>query len=123
MSSLRERLLAANDRPREQVEVPEWAEALAGEALYVSTMSSADRDSWEAELAEKKAAGVAAAVHGFRAALVARCVVNAAGERIFTDGDVAALGRKADKPVDRLFDVACRLNGMGAKEAEALEGN
>jgi len=123
MLTLRERLLAAADRPREKVEVPEWAEALAGEVLHVTAMSSAERDVWEQELLEKKKAGGAAMVHGFRAALVALCTVDADGRRIFTDADVYALGQKADKPVDRLFDAACRLNGIGVKEAEKIEGN
>lgn len=121
--SVRERILALADRVREPVDVPEWAEAVGDAKLYIAAMSAADRDVWEAELVEKKMRGARALLHGFRAALVARCLVDENWQRIFTDDDVAALGAKSDKPLDRLFDVATRVNAIRPEDAEAVEKN
>lgn len=117
MPGLKEELLGLDDRKVAEVVVPEWG----GRTVRVAAMSAADRDSWELEAyLERKGGGRAANV---RARLVARCLVDEAGERVFADEDIAALGKKSAKALDRLFDVAQRLNGLSASEQEAIEGN
>lgn len=118
--SLRDQILATDDRPFEDIRVPEW-----GLVVRVGTMSAADRDTWEAEalMARSQREG-SAKLRNLRAALVARCALDPeTGERIFADEDVEKLGAKGAKPVDRLFTVAARLNAVGDDDIRQLEKN
>lgn len=108
-------ILAASDLPTEQVPVPEW-----GGTVTVRTMSGAERDAFEASIIEGKTGGRLVNV---RAKLAVRVLCDDKGARLFDDDDADALGAKSGKALDRVFDVAQRLNGIGAKEVKELEGN
>ena len=99
----RDEILNAKDLNYEDVEVPEW-----GGTVRVRAMMAYERD--ELELEALEAQKKPAAVRNLRARLVARCVVDADGKRIFTDADVEALGKKHGAVIDRLFWVAQRLS-------------
>jgi hypothetical protein len=126
----RDAILSASDLPKEKVEVPEW-----GGAVWVKTMTGAERDSFEQSIIDAKGSTVPTNVKGkvkavpkpnftnVRARLVVRAVVDEQGTRLFTDDDAEALGAKSGKALDRLFEVAQRLCGIGDKDVEALEGN
>ena len=117
--TLRERILAAQDRPFEDVEVPEW-----GAVVRVLSMSGLDRDRWEAEMLERNKRPAAERLANVRASLVARCSADpATGERLFADADIDALGAKAARALDRVFAVASRLNGLSDADAEQLAKN
>lgn len=111
----RDLILAADDLPRERVDVPEW-----GDFVFVRGMNGAERDSWETELAkagkddevDSVAAG-ADASSSFRASVLVRCFCDDKGDRLFADADAAALGKKSGKALDRAFDIARRLSGIG----------
>jgi hypothetical protein len=60
---------------------------------------------------------------GMRAKLLVKCLVDEAGERLFTDQDAPALGAKNGAVIDRLYDVAARLSGLSEEEKAELEGN
>ena len=51
------------------------------------------------------------------------CVVDDAGERLFTDKDAAELGKKSAAALDRVFAVAQRLNGLSPSDVEELTKN
>lgn len=125
MDSLRDRILAAEDRPSVDVDTPEWAKA-GVPSVRVVTMGSDDRDEWEAAalLARSKESGTAR-MRGLRAALVSRCAVDpGTGERIFTtDEDIQKLGQKSAKVLDRLFATAAGLNAVGDDDMRKLEKN
>lgn len=106
-------ILAAQDLPAEDVDVPEW-----GGAVRVRGMTAAERDGFETTCFDGKGKLI---VPNFRAQLVARCVVDEAGARIFGDAEIDVLGGKSGAAVDRLFDVALRLSGM--EKPETLKGN
>lgn len=112
----RQSILTADDLGRELVTIPEW-----GGDVYVSEMTAAERDAFEAEWLKNKEDGTETI--NLRARLVARVLCSDSGERIFTDSDADALGRKSAAVVDRLFAVAQRLNGMSAADVEQLEKN
>lgn len=114
---LKEEILALADRPAEEVEVPEWG----GRKVRIMAMSAADRDSYELDAYLARKAG--ATPRNVRAKLVARCLVDAAGERVFTDDDIEALGKKSAKALDRLYDASVRLNALSEVEQKAVEGN
>jgi hypothetical protein len=116
-------ILDADDLVREAVDVPEW-----GGTVYVSTMTASERDSWEAGvLAGTDAGGQVQiskdALENMRARLAVLVVCNEEGTRLFTDEHVAALGAKAAPALQRIFDVAKRLNRLGEDDIAELTGN
>jgi len=113
-------ILAANDLQYEDVHVPEW-----GGTVRVRALTGAERDAFEAKMAEARQKGMAlgAALHNFRAKLVVRCIVDEQGKRLFSDDDAKALGTKSGAVLDRLFDVARRLSGMNEDAVEEAAKN
>jgi len=99
----REEILQARDLAYEDVEVPEW-----GGTVRVRGLMAYERD--ELELEALEAQKKPTAVRNVRARLVARCLVNAEGKRLFTDADAEELGKKHGAVIDRLFWVAQRLS-------------
>jgi len=57
------------------------------------------------------------------ARLCAICIVDEKGKRVFSDFDAESLGRKSAKALDRIFDVAQRLNGLGADDIKEMAKN
>lgn len=110
----KEAILAANDRRTQDVEVPEW-----GGTVRVSTMSASERDKWEAETY----GGDKPNTQDFRARFVALCLVDDKGERMFSEKDIAALGKKSAAALHRVFKAAQALNALTDAEVEAIEGN
>ncbi len=109
----RDAILARADLPRESVEVPEW-----GGAVLVATMTGAARDEWEQQLV---AAG--RSMQNVRAKLVAATAVDESGARMFSAADVEALGNLSSAALDRVCQVAQRLNGLTADALEVARGN
>lgn len=108
-------IVSTQDLPKELVPVPEW-----GGDVYISTMTAADRDAYELSLANMQANGKAKpSMQNMRAKLVARCLVDEDGARIFPEAKIDELGKKSAKVLDRLFDVASKLNGIN--EADQVE--
>jgi hypothetical protein len=110
-------ILAATDSPTEAVDCPEW-----GGTVHVRTMSGTERDAFEGSMLDAKGKGVSN-LSNIRARLLVRVLCDDAGNLLFGHGDADALGKKSAKVLDRLFDVAQRVNGLGAKDVAALQGN
>lgn len=108
-------ILDAVDRKTEDVEVPEW-----GGAVRLRTISGAERDQFEASV---RSANGKMNLNNVRARLVALACIDEKGERLFSSGDVAALGEKSAVALDRVFDVAMQLAGMRAEDVEELTEN
>lgn len=109
----RDAILAQVSLPSEMVEVPEW-----GGAVTVATMTGAARDEWEQSLV---AGG--RRLENVRAKLVAATVVDESGARLFSAEDAAALGRLSAAALDRVCQVAQRLNGLTSQQLEDAKGN
>lgn len=118
----RDEILSATDLKRELVEVPEW-----GGSVYVRAMTGTERDSFEESIIEIRQNGKGPTfkpvLTAIRAKLCARCIVGEDGERLFTDKDIDALGKKSIAALDRVYTVAQRLNAMGERDVEELAGN
>ncbi len=110
----KEQILKADDLDKEVVEVPEW-----GGEVYVAQMMASDRDTFEASLIKDGKRDMT----NMRARLAALTIVDSEGERMFGDREAAALGRKSASAMARVFDTACRLNGIGDRDVEELSGN
>ena len=109
-------ILSAEDLKTETVAVPEW-----GGEVRVRTLTGTERDAFESGLVAED--GKKRNLDNLRARLLALAIVDERGARLFNDGDAALLGGKSAAVLDRLFDVAQRLNGIGSQAEAAIEKN
>lgn len=115
----REDILKAQDLVTEEVEVPEW-----GGSVFIRTMTGAERNAFELEVVPGVADGSNRMdVLNMREKLLVKVIVDDKGQRLFTDKDIKALGEKSAAALDRLFEVAQRLNRLSARDVEELEKN
>lgn len=116
----REAILGCDDLKREEVAVPEW-----GGSVFVRVMSGAERDWLDACSLDDQ--GEAKSVHerlaNYRGRLVALTTCQADGSSLFVLSDAEAIGKKAAGALDRIVEVAQRLNRMTAEEVDALTKN
>lgn len=110
----REDILSKNDLKREVVSVPEWS----GD-ICVSEMTAAARDEWEQAIISKDDGG---RIVNPRAKLVAATVIDPdSGKLLFTESDILALSRLSAKAIDRITDVAQRINGLSSQAIDAID--
>ena len=108
---------ATEKRTRELVSVPEW-----GGSVYVQSLNGDERDQFEESLmvttrrGGKKERDVV--LKGARAKLCALCIVDGDGQRLYTDEEVDVLGQERAAALDRVFEVAQKLNGMSDEDLE-----
>ena len=107
-------ILGAKDLPTEAVDVPEW-----GGQVIVRTLSGLEKNVWESG----NLVGNKVNLRNMTARLCAICIVDEKGKRLFSDADAESLGRKSAKALERVFDVAQRLNGMGADDIKEMAKN
>lgn len=94
----------------ERVDVPEW-----GGHVNVRVMSATERDFLGERFAESKV--------GLRAVIAAMLVCDDDGNDLFSDADVNALGEVSGAALDRVLQVAERLNGLTQESIEDAEKN
>jgi hypothetical protein len=111
----KEQILSADDLATELVEVPEW-----GGSVTVRAMTGTQRAEFENALVADKKAG---RTNLFYSRVAAFSIVDEAGKCMFTEGDMAALGKKSAKALDRVFRAGCRLSGIGEAEIREMEKN
>lgn len=111
----RDAILAADDREYEVVPCPEW-----GGEVRLRSLTGSERDAYEQSLVQTRGKSREMNLRNARAKLVALCAVDENGNRLFTDADVNALGKKNAKPLDRLFDAARRLAGLSEDDVDRL---
>jgi hypothetical protein len=109
-------ILAAQDLKRETVSVPEW-----GGDVIITTMTGAQRDSWEQSLVSKDRGKPD--ISNVRAKLVVCCAVDEAGALLFSPEDAEALGAKSGAALERCAQAAQRLNMLTDDALEAARGN
>jgi len=97
----RDSILQALDLKREVVEVPEW-----GGTVILTELSAADRLKFGAAMGGKDDQRV------FVAKALTWFIVDEGGDRIFTEDDADMLAGKSLPVLQRLWDVAAKLNAM-----------
>ena len=115
MSSLSREQILGTPLPSEVVDVPEW-----DGKIILRGLSARDRDEYEQSLLEVGRDGTTRVKRhhdNVRASLVVRCIVDDNGERLFTDEEVSEVGKLDGAVVNRLWQKARELSGMG-EEAE-----
>ena len=97
-------ILAADDRPIVEVHVPEWASG-GDDVVCLRAMDGVELYRYHtrfSEVTEKTPEDI-------MARQVAACACDVAGERLFTEKQVAKLARKNGAPLRRLFDESQKL--------------
>ncbi len=125
----RQAILAASDLKRDFVDVPEW-----GGRVIVREMTGTERQTFDGIIADVKqrirgtganqVREVDVDVHAekVRVLLCAMTMVDESGERLFSDADVAALGKKSSKALGRVYEMAAKLSGITDESQEEIEG-
>jgi len=116
MSSLRDKIKAADDIKRELVEVPEW-----GVTVEVRTISGAARAQLFAEATDKN--GKLHYDDAYTGLIIASVFDPETGERVFSAADADWLKKKSSNATERLTEVAVRLSGLSPEAIGQAEKN
>lgn len=111
----RDFILSQDSLPTDQVVA--W-----GRTLTVRGLSGVERDRFEQLFLESKEEGKDKSLN-VRGTLVALSVVDDEEKRVFTDKDATKLGSLSANELDKVFEVAMKLSGIGKKDMERIEGN
>lgn len=111
-------ILSVEDMPKESVDVPEW-----GGMVYVRSMSASERDAFEQSVSLGSNGSIARNLNNIRARLAVLCLCDESGARMFEDSEAETLGRKSAAALDRIFEVARRLNALTDSDVEELRKN
>ena len=111
----RDDILAVQDIETKQVPVPEW-----GGDVYVKGMTGAERDAFETTIIVDHGNKQTVTTENIRAKLAAFSVVDEEGVLMFSVKDIKALGKKSAAALQRVFDVAKELSGIGDDDIEEL---
>lgn len=118
MTLNKEQILGAKDIRIEKVSVPEW-----GGDVYVKGMTGTERDKFEASIVEMRGSQQKLNMVNVRAKLACYCLCDEKGERLFTDAEMGELAKKSASALQRIFDTAQRLSGIGDADVESLVKN
>lgn len=103
----REAILAADDcSASETIPVPEW-----GGEVVVGVITGDERDRFD--LYRERQLKRGGNTEGVRSLLVALACRGEDKKPLFKPEDVAELGRKSSRALERVFDAALRVNGIG----------
>ena len=106
-------ILAAEDKKMIDHEVPEW-----GGSVKLRVMTGTERDRFESEFV-----GGNKSVEMVRAKLVAKCLCDDDGKRLFTEQEIPQLGEKSAAVLDKLFTACMKLNRFTKDDVEEMAGN
>jgi hypothetical protein len=101
-------ILAASDVNIEKVTVKEW-----GGDVFVRTLSGSERDAFEESYVENK-------TKSFRERFLVLTLCDENGTRLFTDAEIADLGKKNALVLNRVFDKAWSVNALRSEDVDAL---
>lgn len=97
------------------VEVPEW-----GGVVFVRSLRAAELDElqflWRSEAEREEDPN-------WRGRLVALCACDEQGRPLFGEHQASLVAQLDVAPLDRVFEAAQKLNGLSAKEKEAVRKN
>lgn len=114
----KDNILTALDLKRETVSVPEWKGDVIVSEMGAETLLEFYKAAFPAENGEEDAVSPP-----FGPTALVFCIVNEAGEQVFTMADVKRLARKSRVVLTRLFEVADRLNLLTNKAREEAQKN
>lgn len=109
---LKEDILAFEDRAVKPVKA--W-----GKDLFIKPMSAYDQDAWENERVKDQDKFR----DNFRAKYLVKVLVDADGNRIFSDEEAIELGKKFAPTVNKLFNLAWEMNNLTEEDEKELLKN
>lgn len=117
----RDAILALQDLGTDEVFVEPWGTYVrvksmsAGQRNKLATLmlTSSGRD-FDVDLSQ---------LPGVMANVVAWCVVDETGKRLFADSDVDSLNEKHGDALQTIFEAAMRVSGLGDTDAETVAKN
>lgn len=125
----RDQILQAQDLETREVHVPEWADPATGDdVVLVKALSGDERMAFQLSLAQIRTmpdgrTETRPDLRNMTAKLVARAIVDEQGNRVFSDRDIAALGKKSAAALERVFEVAQEMSGLSDEDIEAAVEN
>lgn len=112
----RDAILAADDLDTDDVPVPEW-----GGTVRIRTLTGTERDQFESSIVHFGRNGSREMrLQNLRARFVALVIVDADGNRVFSDKDVKQLGGKSAAALQRVWDAGRKLSGLSDEDVEEL---
>ena len=118
----REQILQAEDLRSEKVEIPEW-----DGSVIVRGLTGSERGRFQNSIMSQNgnvnSKNVMVDMKDAEMRLVAYCVVDENGKRLFTEKDIAELGKKSGAAINRISDIAMRLSGFTPEDLQELTEN
>lgn len=114
----REQILAAKECAVEIVAVPEW-----GGEVGMRRMSCREAEAFQDWLNTRQTDGGTIHMMDLRATLLSKVLCDAAGQRLFSEEDIEALGAKSNDVMHRLFIKAKAVNLIVEDAVEETEKN
>jgi hypothetical protein len=111
----RDAILSAHDIREERVFVPEWH----GEVI-VRGLAGWERDEYEQSLVDLTGGKARVSMRNARARLVAMATVDENGTRLFSEQDIPMLSQKNASALDRIWEIAAKLSGLGDNDYQAM---
>lgn len=115
----KDQILSADDTQYEDVPVPEW-----GGEVRIRGLSGTEVDRYEQSVLRLRKGKQDLALMNATARLVAWCMIDEDGSRLFVNEDeVKELGKKSGVALQRCFDIAAKLSGLRPGDVEAMVEN
>ena len=115
----KEQILAVKDIEEKKIKVPEWK----GEIL-IKSLSSAERSEYYSFIQKRNKPGVGISeISGIYEKLIVLGVVDANGDRMFSDDDIKKLGEKSPAVLTRIANEILAISGMGPDDVDKAEEN
>lgn len=109
----REQILSSQDLETEEVD------AFGGKVL-VKSLTAAEREELRKDMGtDEKEMDLLL----IQMKLVSLCIVGENRKRLFSEEDIGVLAKKSAKELDKVFEVAQRLSGLGKQGTEEIEKN
>jgi hypothetical protein len=125
----KKQILEAKDLKMEIVPVPEWADDNDPDAyVKLRTLTGSEREQFEGTMcaiddSDEENPHVKVTNDNYRAKLCAFCMVDDEGNRLFEEGDIPGLTGKSSIALDRVFEAAQKMNGLGTYAAKKIRKN
>jgi hypothetical protein len=110
-------IVAKDDLVREEVFIEEW-----GGSVYVRVMMGHEKDEMESRQLATEGQPPENRLKTLRALLAVLTTCDETGASLFMLTDVPVLQQKSATALEKIFDVALRLNRMRADEVQELVG-
>lgn len=114
-------MLAADDLETRDLYIPEWEGW-----VRICTLTGAEKDELEVGMVlatTNGKVGETKRIDNIRARFVAAAVVDEEGRKLYSAGDVEALGKKSARPLSRIFTAVQDMNGISDDDVEEMEKN